>query len=240
MAGRELLRRTGHDGRSRCARARVGAERDRARRLDRVAAAGAGRGRHATDRRAGGGDVRAGCRSPRRPRQRRHDHPLGRGRRCRRRGVHAWLGRSVQPEGRQGDGRLAVPHPGRRGDARLARRRSAGWVRRRTAATCTPTRCTTVGSRWSSATRHTGSTTRRRSTTGSPFPMPARSRASTWRWPRPCWHSKWPASGALSRMTRWSIGDFGAPGRCSGLRADSLTSRRLTARGFRAQCRVMR
>jgi hypothetical protein len=28
------------------------------------------------------------------------------------------------------------------------------------------------------------------------------------------------------------IGDFGAPGRCSGLRADSLTSRRLIARGF--------
>ena len=71
-------------------------------------------------------------------------------------------------------------------------------------------------------------------------PRRRRPRASTWRWRRRCWHLKSLGSGARSRMKRWSIGDFGAPGRCSGLRADTLTSRRLNARGVLAQCRVMR
>ena len=40
---------------------------------------------------------------------------------------------------------------------------------------------------------------------------PGRPRASTWRWPRPCSYSKWPGSGALSRMSRMVDRRFRCP-----------------------------
>ena len=68
-------------------------------------------------------DVRRRRRPHRRSRQPRHDPALGRGRRRRRRRAHAGHGRRVQPEGRAGVGRGAVPR------ARRRRRRSTTCAR---------------------------------------------------------------------------------------------------------------
>jgi ribosomal protein L20 len=161
----------------------------------------------------GGVDVRDGRRPARRPRQRRHDHPLGGGRRRPGRGVHARLGRPVQPEGRARDCGFAVPHS-RRVVLELGRPAGGGlrcWPPRRIAAPPTPTPTSPCRWHWWSATRPTVCRRTRRSTGGSPSHTPAEQRASTWRWRRRCSHLKSPANGGRGRVVRMLSQRFRCP-----------------------------
>ena len=133
----------------------------------------------------------------------------------------------VQPEGRPGVGRRAVPRAGgrRRRSATCAAAGLRCSARRRTAAT--PHRRRLVGPA-GDRRRQRGPRPRRRRRrrrSGSASSTAAGPRASTWRWRRPCCTSKSPGPGVADRVVSaavrpyrggrartGAIADFGAPG----------------------------